>query len=91
MFDFSPDENPYFRCRLHTVACLQGPGGAGQVLHGHPDHVQAAHLQQRHPQPAATRARPPGQAERACEVPAARTRADRKGVGADVEEELREQ
>ena len=65
--------------------------GTLQVLHGHPDHVQAAHLQQRHPQPAAEGAGAAGQEERARQVPAARPRADREGVGADVEEELREQ
>ena len=88
---FSSDQDSDFRCRLDPTASLQGSGGVGKIFHCDSDHVEAADLQQRHPQPAAEGAGAAGQEERARQVPAARPRADREGVGADVEEELREQ
>jgi hypothetical protein len=64
----------------HPRPLLPGPGGARPLTHRHPDHVQAADLQQRVADDAgagAGAARPSG---RASEVPALRARAAREGV-----------
>jgi hypothetical protein len=64
----------------HPRPLLSGPGGARPLTHRHPDHVQAANLQQRVTDDAGAGAGPARPSGRASEVPALCTRAAREGV-----------